>query len=107
MTKQKAWIELMHMLQENLNPQLTYEQAQDVMKKIEPLANMIKPLEPNPETGLMPCGCGGKGLLVETTGADPKYGVVCESCFVSTSMMDKESAIEVWNRAMGKDTFNE
>lgn len=58
MDRQEAWIKLMHMFQENLNPNLTYEQAQAVMDKIEPLANLIKPETPDPETGLVPCGCG-------------------------------------------------
>ena len=115
MDRQEAWIKLMHMFQENLNPNLTYEQAQAVMDKIEPLANLIKPETPDPETGLMPCGCGGvlelrarpipwpetyqKGMVTNTK---MQYWIFCRKCHWSTmDYLSKELAIKHANRAMG------
>lgn len=115
MTRQQAWIKLMHMFQENLNPNLTYEQAQAVMDKIEPLANLIKPAKPDPETGLVLCGCGGVLELHtrplsfakhynNTTDRDIEYQhhVFCRKCHWSTmDYLSKELAIKYANRAMG------
>jgi hypothetical protein len=57
---------------------------------------------PDPATGLVPCGCGGKPMLANT--GDPKYPVAvqCRQCYVSTDeTCDIEHAVHDWNLAMG------
>ena len=56
----------------------------------------------DPDTGLMPCGCGGDAML-DSTG-DPTYPSVvqCKRCYIATDeTCDAEHAIATWNRAMG------
>lgn len=60
---------------------------------------------PDPETGIVPCGCGGK---LHVTIGTPGEGipvvcwVSCNSCFTSSRCYGtKEEAIAAWNTAMG------
>lgn len=65
--------------------------------------------EPDPATGLMPCGCGGKAILfhqpdIEGPGSDgDRWAVFCEkTCGMETSdMTSPEYAVETWNTGMG------
>jgi hypothetical protein len=64
--------------------------------------------EPDPDTGLVPCGCGGKANLYHN---DYIYGdhqegcwaVFCSNtCGIETSDLTSEKAAkETWNTAMG------
>lgn len=59
---------------------------------------------PDPETGLVPCGCGGKGeeYYVEHPYSEQGYYIVCNSCPTQIyACPDAESAKETWNTAMG------
>lgn len=58
---------------------------------------------PDPDTGLVNCGCKGKAELWEQqTTAGVKHCVECEVCEISTSDYDTEQdAINAWNFAMG------
>ena len=69
----------------------------------------LKPATPDPATGLMPCGCGGKAVVVPK---DNGFYIVCDSCEVSTaqdsffngtgfSAQSLDDAREDWNTAMG------
>ena len=57
---------------------------------------------PNPETGLVPCGCGGEAVLrnvnIVETG---NHCVSCGQCGVRTEWLSKDKAIKVWNAARG------
>ena len=56
----------------------------------------------DPETGLVPCGCGGR-VEIHFSGYEPNnYRVVCEQCLVGTwDVTGAEDAKRVWNTAMG------
>ena len=64
---------------------------------------------PDPDTGLVPCGCGGKAILfhqpdIEGPGSDgDRWAVFCEkTCGMGTSdMTSPEYAVETWNTGMG------
>lgn len=54
--------------------------------------------QPDPKTGLMPCGCGGKAEYTDNATA------VCMWCGISTlENFNDADAAKVWNRAMGGD----
>ena len=63
---------------------------------------------PDPETGLVPCGCGGKAKIgrLEYTIADPDlmpaFYAYCQDCGIITeNSADREQTKNAWNRAMG------
>lgn len=63
--------------------------------------------QPDPITGLVPCGCGGKAILfdIEGPGSDgDRWAVFCEkTCGMGTSdLTGREYAVKVWNTAMGR-----
>ena len=53
----------------------------------------------DPETGLVPCGCKGKAIIL----CDLEYAVACEECFIGLPFAfdDPEAAKRAWNRARG------
>ena len=56
----------------------------------------------DPETGLMPCGCGGKAECCGNSGDYDSYSFECRKCEIGTlSFGTKEDAKNAWNRAMG------
>ena len=71
---------------------------------------LLKQPKPDPETGLMPCGCGGKAKIWPS---DPTqfthvitdydlYSFECIKCETGTLFFNtKEDAKNAWNRAMG------
>ena len=76
------------------------------------LAECVKPPQPDPETGLVPCGCGGKAHIINSSGYSRRLYVECDRCDI---MMGVEATgdgalqgiyryddqiIKDWNRAM-------
>jgi len=65
--------------------------------------------QPDPKTGLVPCGCGGEAILfhqpdIEGPGSDgDRWAVFCEKmCGMGTSdTTSPERAVEIWNTGMG------
>jgi hypothetical protein len=58
--------------------------------------------QPDPETGLVPCGCGGKAELHPAGGiGNNDVMAECTTCSVAVICVTKEEAIRVWNEAMG------
>ena len=55
--------------------------------------------QPDPITGLVPCGCGGKAIML----CDLEYAVACEKCLINLpyAFDTKELARQAWNAAMG------
>ncbi len=55
--------------------------------------------QPDPKTGLVPCGCGEKAMLIGLQG----YSYECIHCGTSTRNYEKEEhAKTAWNTAMGR-----
>ena len=60
--------------------------------------------QPDPDTGLMKCGCGEKAMLIGLQG----FSYECICCGTATRNYEKEGqAKEAWNRAMGWREGNE
>jgi len=64
---------------------------------------------PDPDTGLVPCGCGGKAKIwlsepTQFTKVVTDYEVGCTECAMTTGWVrgKQENAIKVWNTAMGR-----
>ena len=62
--------------------------------------------QPDPITGLMPCGCGGKAKVWPSDlrqAVVTAYQVGCIECAMTTGWVrgKQENAINVWNTAMG------
>ena len=60
--------------------------------------------EPDPDTGLVRCGCGGKAKLVVQI--ESNYFVRCEKCGFRSGVLvgwepAKTDTIKAWNTAMG------
>ena len=76
--------------------------AVDALRRAEALRTMR---EPDPETGLMPCGCGSSelmGLLWPIGPDEIMYYICCRECQTQTGLSEnKESEVKRWNRAMG------
>lgn len=75
----------------------------------ETLIELLSGPRPDPTTGLVPCGCGGKAILfhqpdIEGPGSDgDRWAVFCEkTCGMETSdLTSREYAVETWNTGMG------
>ena len=74
----------------------------------------LKPATPDPTTGLVPCGCGGKAEIVKTYDENSWTNIVhvaCKKCKIHITFTApaelrgtdalKEDAKAAWNRAMG------
>ena len=64
--------------------------------------------QPDPDTGLVPCGCGGKAKVwlsdfTRFTYLITDYEVGCTECAMTTGWVrgKQENAIKVWNTTMG------
>lgn len=64
--------------------------------------------QPDPITGLVPCGCGGKAKIwpsesTQFTKVITDYEVGCTECAMTTGWVrgKQEHAVKVWNTAMG------
>ena len=58
--------------------------------------------QPDPDTGLVPCGCGGRARLYELDDDFYLVRVECSQCYVATrATYNEERATHDWNRAMG------
>ena len=65
--------------------------------------------QPDPETGLVPCGCGGKVKIwpsepTQFTHVITDYEVGCTECAMTTGWVrgKQDNAMNVWNTAMGQ-----
>ncbi len=62
---------------------------------------------PDPDTGLVPCGCGGKAVfegsfLDEEVPSSYRVSLSCIECGISTIAYEYEQeAMKAWNTAMG------
>jgi len=65
--------------------------------------------QPDPITGLVPCGCGGKAKIwpsepTQFTHVITDYEVGCTECAMTTGWVrgKQDNAMNVWNTAMGQ-----
>ena len=60
--------------------------------------------QPDPETGLVPCGCGGKAETHELYGEySGTYMTDCKECGTGTTQYStKKESRDAWNTAMGR-----
>jgi hypothetical protein len=101
--QQTAGGEIYESLEEGKSYVITKRKGQLVLEAGS-IQTRLKPT-PDPETGLVPCGCGGElelrkrpAMLQETK---MQYWVVCRKCHWSTmDYLSKELAVQHANRAM-------
>ncbi|MGI6634196.1 MAG: hypothetical protein ACOX7B_03370 [Christensenellales bacterium] len=99
-SKHEAWENLMVTIDHSLSA-LTYDQAIETADEMKRLASMLEPPVPDAETGLVPCGCGGKPAIIYDM-IDNGVIVQCKKCRMRTLTCDtKEEASENWNQAKG------
>ena len=56
--------------------------------------------QPDPITGLVPCGCGGKAMIHECHNLS--YVIYCDKCKIETNyQLTADTAKDAWNTAMG------
>ena len=56
--------------------------------------------KPDPITGLVPCGCGGKAMIHECHSLS--YVIYCDKCRIETNyQLTADTAKDAWNTAMG------
>ena len=83
--------------------------ANNLQEAINVAIAALRGPQPDPETGLMSCGCGGKAILfhqpdIEGPGSDgDKWAVFCEKeCgMVTSDLTSREYAVEAWYTGMG------
>ena len=69
--------------------------------------NNVPVKQPDPTTGLVPCGCGGAAHFWGSSGDESFYLVECEKCEIETVYCStKKKAREAWNTAMSGGMCN-
>ena len=90
---------------ENFNDSSVYlwsDQRQELLASIA----LLRGPQPDPDTGLVPCGCGGKAIIWPSDlrqAMVTAYQVGCIECAMTTVWVrgKQENAMNVWNTAMG------
>lgn len=103
MTREEAAEVLKH-LWDRFSEYDKYMWPEEKVEALTAIAALRRP-EPDPDTGLMPCGCG-RAMRVEcypgNHGLADAYQVTCYDCNVGTIPMRSAGKAQVaWNRAMG------
>ena len=81
--------------------------ANNLQEAINIAAAALRGPQPDPDTGLVPCGCGGQGLyegayLDEEVPSSYRVCLSCAECGMSTAEYEYEQeAMRAWNTAMG------
>ena len=95
MNRQEAYEFLKGYLDNEFHPSNDYQ----TYCHLRDCADVLAPPQPDPDTGLAPCGCGGKA-----TRSYSSIGCVvfCSTCGCTTkSVFFASEAVKVWNTAMG------
>lgn len=97
MNKQEAYEFLVKYI-DNYDPDNDYTEFCNAMKCI----HMLAPPTPDPETGLVRCGCGGKPyMLTSHVNNKPYYIAHCNSCPIHIGTYSTyQKAVDAWNQAM-------
>ena len=89
-------------LKDYLDSAFHYSNGYETYCYLRDCADTLAPNTPDPETGLVRCGCGGKADLYTPAGIDGVYSIKCEKCRVMIPYaVDMDKAINEWNTAMG------
>ena len=71
----------------------------DLMIALDASIAALRGPQPNPDTGLMPCGCGGKAKITEQS---LNWLIKCVECGIQLEVYGgRGGAVWSWNRAMG------
>ena len=96
MTRQEA-IDTLHLMAAEVEWEYTLEYQAAIDVAVEALSGLV----PDPEAGLVDCGCGGKAEYYEHP-FESWLVVECIECGANTSYKEtKEQARDAWNWAMG------
>ena len=85
-----------------------YSELRELEKRMEALdlgAAALRGPQPDPKTGLVPCGCGGKAEIRKWEWANDAYIAGCTVCNANVDFPydidETDKIISDWNRAMG------
>ena len=79
----------------------------------ETVIDALRGSQPDPDTGLAPCGCGGKAHIINSSGYSHRLYVECDRCDIVLGVEATgdgalqgiyrydDQIIKDWNRAMG------
>lgn len=79
----------------------------------ESIEALVTDASPDPDTGLVPCGCGGKAHIINSSGYSRRLYVECDRCAIMLGVEATgdgalqgiyrydDQIIKDWNRAMG------
>ena len=75
---------------------------------IPDILSALRGPQPDPDTGLVPCGCGGKAEIRKWEWANDAYIAGCTVCDANVDFPydidETDKIISDWNRAMGRRT---
>lgn len=95
MNRQRA-VEYLNALAEHFDDQNLRFIGGDIRESVSALCAP----QPDPITGLMPCGCGGKAMIHECHSLS--YVIYCDKCKIETNyQLTADTAKDAWNTAMG------
>ena len=83
-----------------------YSELRELEKRMEALeigADALRGPQPDPKTGIVPCGCGGKPtFLYSYVARDDECYLECPRCEAKSALrLGEERARDSWNTAMG------
>ena len=88
-----------------------YSELWELEKRMEALemgADALRGPQPDPDTGLVRCGCGGKAEIRKWEWANDTYIAGCTVCDANVDFPydidETDKIISDWNRAMGRRT---
>lgn len=103
MNRQEAIAELKRMAST-----IEWDYPLDAQIAIEKAVEALSGPTPDPDTGLVPCGCGGRAKIwpsepTQFTHVITDYEVGCTECAMTTGWVrgKQENAVKAWNTAMG------
>ena len=90
----------------NIHESRLYEGKLDYLehnKMLEAIETLSEGTTPDPETGLVPCGCGGVARVAVQYAYPDERRVFCERCGLTTIWLSAPMSVLQfhWNRAMG------
>ena len=105
MTKEQLW-EIIQDLDDRLS-KLEGFLVEERLEAIMAARDTLEAMTPDAETGLVPCGCGGRASIEhwreDSMLVEGEWNVICEQCrlmFVD-NFATEQGARDAWNRARG------
>lgn len=95
-------------LKDYLDSAFHYSNGYETYCYLRDCADTLAPNTPDPETGLVRCGCGGKAEIRKWEWANDAYIAGCTVCDANVDFPydidETDKIISDWNRAMGRRT---